>query len=98
MQLKVHIIEAHLPAFAKRWHTVGLFAEDACESIHALVNVLNRRFACVHGVSKADCKRKALAVLQDPAIMQKAAEITQRRARGPRGPYAKKVKTDKLAF
>lgn len=85
VQLKIHIIESHLIKFARRWRSVGLFAEDACESIHALINRLNRRFACVHGERKASCKRDALLVIQDPGLMAAIADRKKRRSRGSKG-------------
>ena len=82
VELKIHVVEAHLPGFVRRWRSLGLFTEDACESIHALVNKLNRRYACVHGDLKATCKRDALLVLQDPGLMARVADRKAKRARG----------------
>ena len=83
IQLKIHIIESHLPKFARRWRSVGLFAEDACESMHAIVNRLNRRYACVHGVRKARCKREALMILSDDELAATTAARKKKRAHGP---------------
>mmetsp|Transcript_19505 Transcript_19505/g.60226 ORF Transcript_19505/g.60226 Transcript_19505/m.60226 type:complete len:111 (-) Transcript_19505:1056-1388(-) len=60
VQLKLHVIEAHLPTFVRKWRTSGLFVEDACESIHNVVNTLNRRYACLHGEAKGRSKAAAL--------------------------------------
>ena len=90
VKLKYHIMEAHLPDFARRWRSIGLFSEDPIEHIHALINRLNRRFACVHGNLKAECKREALDVLQSPELMQIIADFKDRRSRGP----YEKVKRD----
>ena len=87
VQLKIHIVEAHLVSFARRWRTAGFFVEDACESIHALVNRLNRRFACLHGDLKIESKARALEILarKDLQAMRDA-----RRARVSGGPYHKR--------
>ena len=87
IQLKIHLIEAHLVPFVRRWRSAGLFFEDACESIHALVNGLNRRFACLHGDAKAASKAAALEILarQDLQAIGRA-----RRSRRARGPYKNK--------
>uniref|UniRef100_A0A7S3NMG1 Uncharacterized protein n=1 Tax=Aureoumbra lagunensis TaxID=44058 RepID=A0A7S3NMG1_9STRA len=88
VQLKLHIIEAHLPPFVKHWRSAGLFAEDAVESIHALVNRLNRRFACLHGDLKQTSKMTALETLGRCDVQSRAQTIQNIRKRGP---YKKKT-------
>lgn len=84
VQLKVHVIEAHLPAFVRRWRSSGLFVEDACESIHNIVNKLNRRYACIHGPAlKAESKRRALEVFNRRDLQAIAADRLDTRKRGP---------------
>lgn len=83
VQLKIHVIESHLKSFVRRWRTVGLFTEDACESIHALVSQLDRRFACLHGVSKSESKAAALEILARKDLQALADARRTRRARGP---------------
>jgi hypothetical protein len=50
--LKTHVLEYELPRFARRCLTVGLFCEDAAESTRALINRLNRVYACIRGDSR----------------------------------------------
>lgn len=90
LELKLHVIESHLVEFVKTWRSAGLFIEDAIESLHNLVNKLNRRFSCLHGKIKSESKLEALAVLRRPAVVKKVAD---RKARMGRGSY-KKAKTD----
>ena len=40
---KLHILEAHVVPFMRRWGSVGMFGEDALESMHAKVNRLMLR-------------------------------------------------------
>ena len=44
---KLHLIEAHLVESLRMWKTLGIFGEEAIESIHAKVNRLRRR---THGI------------------------------------------------
>ena len=83
IQLKIHLIEAHLVPFVRRWRSAGLFFEDACESIHALVNGLNRRFAYLHGDAKATSKAAALEILARQDLQPIGRARKGRRARGP---------------
>ena len=40
MRPKHHVLETHIPIFAKKWRVVGLFGEDIVEAVHREVNVL----------------------------------------------------------
>jgi hypothetical protein len=82
LQLKLHVIEDHLGNFARKWRSTGLFVEDACESIHALVNKLNRRFSCLHCVLKSKSKDIALKIFQKPDFISRSAALKTKRARG----------------
>ena len=44
---KMHELICHLPEFALKHRTVGLFSEEDGESVHRFVNVVNRQFASV---------------------------------------------------
>lgn len=81
--LKVHILEVHLPAFAEKWGSVGLFAEDAAESIHALMNKLHRRYACIRGdVERDKAMINGLRLLQSKRVASASAEMATARKRG----------------
>jgi hypothetical protein len=46
-QIKTHMAEFEVPRFVRCWRTLGLFCEGAFESIHALMNRMKMRFACI---------------------------------------------------
>ncbi|KAJ1449611.1 hypothetical protein M885DRAFT_535022, partial [Pelagophyceae sp. CCMP2097] len=48
------MVEFEVPRFVRRWRTLGLFCEDASESIHALMNRMEMRFACIRDRVKRD--------------------------------------------
>lgn len=47
MTIKMHMLIEHVPDFVRHHRTVGLLSEQALESLHATVNKLHRRFACI---------------------------------------------------
>ena len=91
LQLKLHVIESPFISFVRTWRNSGLFVEDAVESLHGLVNKLNRRFCCMHGALKTESKLEALDVLRRPDMMQK---IEDRKARTSHGPNKKPKATE----
>ncbi len=50
--IKLHHLIFHVPEFAKRWKTVGLFSEQDAESIHAKCNSLHRTFCTTRNQGK----------------------------------------------
>ena len=58
---KQHLLEAHVVGFLRKYKTVGLFSEDATESIHALLNRINLRYRQMRD-PKARCKAVAAAL------------------------------------
>jgi hypothetical protein len=44
---KVHLLKEHVERLLEFYDTVGLFAEDAMESIHAIINALARRYCAL---------------------------------------------------
>ena len=52
ISLKLHMCETHLIEWAKRWGSIGLFAEDAGESAHALLMRYERQYGCMKGWMK----------------------------------------------
>jgi hypothetical protein len=64
-QIKTHMIEFELSQFIEYWGTVGILNEEAFESIHAHMNNLLRRFACVRDRNLRDrLMHTAFCVLQ----------------------------------
>ena len=51
---KMHVLETHVPEWLSEWRSVGFFGEDVVESLHAVVNKLQR----VQSSSFARDKRK----------------------------------------
>ena len=47
---KMHILEVHIPDFARLWHTVGFFGEDVVETLHKDFNALLRRLSSIRNV------------------------------------------------
>ena len=44
---KMHVLEAHVPVFARLWYTVGFFGEDPVETLHKDFNHMMRTFCSV---------------------------------------------------
>jgi hypothetical protein len=55
---KMHLLFAHLQHHIEKYQTVGIFSEDSMESIHAIVNRLDRVYASL------DSEWKTKAILQ----------------------------------
>jgi hypothetical protein len=82
LPLKLHILEVEIPKFARRWGSIGLFSEDAAESIHALMNRLNRRYACIRSsVERSKAALMALTVIQDVTTIATSEGLAARRKR-----------------
>jgi hypothetical protein len=47
---KMHILEVHVPAFARKWKTVGFFGEDVIETVHKEYNSYERRMCSLRNV------------------------------------------------
>jgi hypothetical protein len=45
--IKLHLLKEHVMRLLEMYDTIGLFSEDASESIHAIVNALARRYAAL---------------------------------------------------
>ena len=86
---KRHLLEKHLVAFARRWRTLGLFGEDAVESIHALVNRVMLRYRAVRG--KENQFRSVLKALDhkgSAAVERESQQHEERRKRSYTDPAA----------
>jgi hypothetical protein len=82
ISLKIHLLETHVVPFVRRWRTAGLFGEDAVESIHALINAIHRRYACMRGLIARDkAKHSALAVAQNAGVNEAKRQRTEARKR-----------------
>jgi hypothetical protein len=82
LPLKLHMLEAHVPRFARRWGSVGLFAEDAFESIHALMNKLRRSCASMRNKIAQDIAVLIkLSVAQSRSVAAKSQVLAASRKR-----------------
>jgi hypothetical protein len=82
LPLKLHFLEVEVPRFVRKWGSIGLFSEDAAESIHALMNRLNRRYANIRSsVERAKSVLMALSVLQNPTTIANSEKLTASRKR-----------------
>ena len=88
IELKLHVIEAHVPSFVWKWRSAGLFLEEGIEHFHALDNRLARRFACLRGEREARSKHDALTILQRPALSALSNERVCRHKRHFHAPCA----------
>jgi hypothetical protein len=68
---KMHLLFAHLQDRLSTYHTVGLFSEDSMESIHAVINRLDRVYASL------DSERKTKAILQSITATKKRSVAVQ---------------------
>jgi hypothetical protein len=68
---KMHLLFAHLEDRLKTYRTIGLFSEDSMESIHAVVNRLDRVYASL------DSERKTKAILQSLEATKKRSLTKQ---------------------
>jgi hypothetical protein len=67
----MHLLFAHLQSHLERYHTAGLFSEDSMESIHAVINRLDRVYASL------DSERKTKAILQSITATKKRSLAKQ---------------------
>jgi len=44
---KFHILTYHAAQFMARWFSIGMFAEQGCESLHGSFNHKRRKYACL---------------------------------------------------
>ena len=39
---KMHVLETHVPEWFREWRSIGFFGEDPVESLHAVINKIQR--------------------------------------------------------
>lgn len=92
---KFHILICHIPTFAKKWHSVGLFTEQGIESTHRAMNQELRSLLsvkCVNTKFKLAIERHTLQFTSDRSKIQ---PTFQRKCRDCNGFYKYNYK-DKL--
>ena len=91
---KMHILEVHIPEFARQWRTVGFFGEDVVETLHKNFNKLLRRLCSIRnpldemkfmddaknltGQRTAEVKKRGRKRKTASIVVDRAAAIRQR--------------------
>jgi hypothetical protein len=85
--IKLHMLVHHFIEMLNRYGTIGLFAEDGMESIHAVVNTLARQYASLDPKRRATqiirqtAGRKRISTLRETETMEKKGEQKKKRQR-----------------
>ena len=79
--LKMHLIETHLLDWVERYGSIGLFSEEAAESIHALIVRIERSRGSLKGVSLDRSIMNALREKQDHELQSAERKRAARRKR-----------------
>jgi antitoxin component of RelBE/YafQ-DinJ toxin-antitoxin module len=85
--IKIHQLVHHFKEMLERYGTIGLFAEDGMESIHAVVNRLARQYASLDPKRRATqiirqtAGRKRTSTLREKEIMEQKGEQNKKRQR-----------------
>jgi hypothetical protein len=85
--IKIHMLVQHLIEMMNRHGTIGLFAEDGMESIHALVNTLARQYASldptrrVTQIVRQTAGRSRIATKKETETMEQKGEQNKKRRR-----------------
>jgi len=69
--IKIHMLVHHFLEMLKRYGTIGLFAEDGMESIHAVINTLARQYASL------DPKRRATQIIRQTAGRKRTSTLRE---------------------
>jgi hypothetical protein len=89
--LKRHMY-LHLIQLAEECKTIGLFSETAFESIHALINAIERRYLSIVGeIGRDRSIRKAFALRQARDGREARQALFDARARPPRKRKAEEI-------
>ena len=85
--IKIHMLVHHFLEMMDRYGTIGLFAEDGMESIHALVNTLARQYASldptrrVTQIVRQAAGRKRTTTKKETETMEQKGEQKKKRQR-----------------
>jgi hypothetical protein len=96
--LKFHLLETHLLWWAELYTAIGLFAEDAGESAHAMIVRIEHRFGSQKGQRLDRLIMNAVSEKQNTALRVAQAGVEERKRRpiGPRSKAHKKATVEKL--
>jgi hypothetical protein len=82
--IKIHMLVHHCKEMLERYGTIGLFAEDGMESIHAVVNTLARQYASL------DPKRRATQIIRQAAGRKRTSTLLEKETVKVKGEQKKK--------
>ena len=80
--IKIHMLVFHTQFFLQIYGTIGFWAEDSVESIHAIANALARRYAALSPEMRATCIFRALAARKTRQAAQLKAKLEGGGSRG----------------
>ena len=67
----MHIMIYHMPELAQLYHTVGMFSEQAGESIHNIFNKLGRQYVYLSSdVKRMQAMMNRCIRVHDPRVLQ----------------------------
>ena len=68
---KMHVMIYHMPELAQKYHTIGMFSEQAGEAIHTVFNKLNRQYVYMGSdVKRLDASMQRCIRLHDPSVLE----------------------------
>jgi hypothetical protein len=71
---KMHVMIYHMSQFAQKYHTIGMFSEQAGESIHNVFNKLQRQYAPIASdVQRIKAIMQKCMLMHDPRIVDYAS-------------------------
>jgi hypothetical protein len=89
---KMYTLFTHCEYYLKTYGTIGLFAEDALEVIHALVNKILRAFQSLDGDRQTKQVLRFLSVESDRAMPRQRKEIQKNEEKIAQGKKTKEPK------
>jgi hypothetical protein len=67
---KMHVMIYHMPELAQKYHTIGMFSEQAGEAIHTMFNKLDRQYVYMGSdVKRLEATMQRCIRLHDPSIL-----------------------------
>ena len=68
---KMHVMIYHMPELAQKYHTIGMFSEQAGEAIHTVFNKLDRQYVYMGSdVKRLQATMQRCIRLHDPSVLE----------------------------
>ena len=68
---KMHVMIYHMPELAQKYHTIGMFSEQAGEAIHTAFNKLDRQYVYMGSdVKRLEATMQRCIRLHDPSVLE----------------------------